>query len=312
MLNRGNYRSWVFEEEGAKLSFEKTLFEACERCGWVLHAYAVMGNHYHLALETPEPNLSEGMRWLQSVFATRFNRYRKEAGHVFQGRFKSVVVEDFQRLGWLCHYVNLNPVRAGVCDLPGLRSYRWCGYRLLWDKRKRPAFLSFEACLESAGSLADTATGRAKYSQYLAWLSEDEPRRKAMQFDLMSKGWALGASEFKRALLEDEKSMRACMELGVSDARAMRETAWEGMLDRCLRALSLDRPDCFAAKKSAGWKVAIACRMKETALCRNGWLAERLHMGTEYAVSRYVAEYRRGERREAETPMLELTARVQD
>ncbi|MDA1069207.1 MAG: transposase, partial [Verrucomicrobia bacterium] len=60
VINRGNYRSWVFETEGSRKSFEKTLLEACKRSGWILHAYCVMGNHYHLAVETPEPNLSEG------------------------------------------------------------------------------------------------------------------------------------------------------------------------------------------------------------------------------------------------------------
>ncbi len=74
MLNRGSYRKWIFEDDGAKMSFEKALFETWERAGWVLHAYCVMDNHFHLALETPEPNLSEGMRLLQSVFSIRFNK----------------------------------------------------------------------------------------------------------------------------------------------------------------------------------------------------------------------------------------------
>ena len=76
VLNRGNYRSWIFEDDGVKKSFEKSLFETCQKTGWILHAYCVMGNHYHLALETPEPNLSEGMRFLQSIFAIRFNKFR--------------------------------------------------------------------------------------------------------------------------------------------------------------------------------------------------------------------------------------------
>ena len=107
VLNRGNYRSWIFEDEGAKSSFEKCLFEACERSGWILHAYCVMGNHYHLAIETPLGNLSSGMKWLQGVFATRYNRFRKERGHLFQGRYKSILVEGGERLAWLCHYIHL-------------------------------------------------------------------------------------------------------------------------------------------------------------------------------------------------------------
>ena len=77
VINRGNYRSWIFESEGARVSFVKCLQEACEAMGWRLHAWVLMGNHYHLCLETPEANLVEGMRWLQSTFANRFNRFRK-------------------------------------------------------------------------------------------------------------------------------------------------------------------------------------------------------------------------------------------
>ena len=74
-------------EGGAAAAFEKTLFEACEKCGWRLHAYVIMTNHYHLAMETPEANLVEGMRWLQGTFGNRFNACRKERGHVFQARY---------------------------------------------------------------------------------------------------------------------------------------------------------------------------------------------------------------------------------
>ena len=64
LLGRGNYRSWIFEDQGAKLAFENCLFEACEWTGWIIHAYCIMGNHYPLALETPSANLSDGMKWL--------------------------------------------------------------------------------------------------------------------------------------------------------------------------------------------------------------------------------------------------------
>lgn len=85
VYSRGNYRMHIFHDEGAKKAFRMCLVEACEKSGWVLH-YALTGNHSHLALETPRANLVEGMRWFQSTFAKRFNRFRSEQGHVFQGR----------------------------------------------------------------------------------------------------------------------------------------------------------------------------------------------------------------------------------
>ena len=106
VINRGNYRSRIFESEGARKSFVGTLRECCEAQGWCLHAWCLMSNHYHLLLETPEPNLVDGMRWLQSVFANRFNRFRKENGHVFQGRYKSIVLED-AAMGPVAHYIHL-------------------------------------------------------------------------------------------------------------------------------------------------------------------------------------------------------------
>jgi REP element-mobilizing transposase RayT len=85
IISRGNYRKELFLHEKTGEAFERTIFEAAERCGWKLYAYVIMSNHYHLVIETPEPNLVEGMKWLQSTFATRFNRLYNERGHVFQG-----------------------------------------------------------------------------------------------------------------------------------------------------------------------------------------------------------------------------------
>lgn len=138
-----------------------------------------MGNHYHLALETPRANLSEGMKWLQGVFASRYIRYRKGLGHLFQGRFKSIVVEDGERFAWLCHSIHLNPFRAGIADVKGLKSYEFSSYHRLWKPGARSRSLEFSSCLEGCCGLRDTPTGRRKYEEYLLWLSEDEPRQKA-------------------------------------------------------------------------------------------------------------------------------------
>ena len=99
VINRGNYRAYVFKSVGARQAFEDCLFAACARSGWLLHAFVIMGNHYHLAVETPQGNLVAGMQWLQSTFANRFNQLRGERGHLFQGRYKSLLVEESAALG---------------------------------------------------------------------------------------------------------------------------------------------------------------------------------------------------------------------
>src|SRR5690606_4317030 len=125
VINRGNYRADIFGTEGARAAFESCLFEACGKSGWVLHAYVIMRNHYHLALETPAGNLVAGMQWLQATYANRFNKLRNERGHLFQGRYKALLVEPDGALGQVCDYVHLNPVRAGVVPVERLDEFRY-------------------------------------------------------------------------------------------------------------------------------------------------------------------------------------------
>jgi len=310
VINRGNYRQWIFEDEGAKRAFEATLFEACERAGWVLHAFCIMGNHFHLALETPDGNLTVGMRWLQSVFATRFNRFRKESGHLFQGRFKSLIVEDVERLAWLCHYIHLNPVRAGLCSVEALPGHRWSSIWHLHNPKERPSFLKFEACLGESGGWRDDRAGRERYGRYLAWLVEDLPAQKAMAFAQMSRGWALGSREFKKSLVAEERQARVVLRQTQTDATEARELAWQSQVERCLKALGKGVQDVSRDRKSADWKVAVAGHMKANGLCTNRWLAKELNMGVEFAVSRYVGEMAAGKRDGAGALESVLTAKI--
>jgi REP element-mobilizing transposase RayT len=114
VINRGNYRQDLFRSRGAAEAFERMPGEAAERFGWRIHAYVVMRNHFHLAVEIAEPDLGEGMKWLQGTWVRRFNGYRHLVGRPFQGRYKALLVEPGQALGQVGHYIHLNPVRAGV------------------------------------------------------------------------------------------------------------------------------------------------------------------------------------------------------
>lgn len=299
VINRGNYRSWIFEDNGAKHAFEKCLFEACERAGWVLHAYCIMGNHYHLAIETPEPNLSEGMRWLQSVYANRYNRFRKERGHLFQGRFKSILVGDSDRLAWLCHYIHLNPVRAGIHEVSQLKDYAFSSYPKLFKKATRESFMNCETFLEGAGGLKDTPAGRRKYAQYLDWLDKNDQAQKDAAFEKMSKGWAIATKDFKKAVVADKRNRLASIETGDKDFAEIREETWEADLERCMKALGKSRKDCEKDPKSSDWKTAIATYLKNKHLCKNPWLSNHLNMGAPAGVSRYCSELRSGSRKQA-------------
>ena len=111
---RGNARGDIFPDDEDRSLFLAVLAEAVIRFGWLCHAYCLMDNHYHLLIETPHGNLSPGMRQINGVYTQRFNRCHARTGHLFQGRFKAILVERDSYLLELCRYIVLNPVRAGM------------------------------------------------------------------------------------------------------------------------------------------------------------------------------------------------------
>lgn len=308
VISRGNYRAPIFAEEGARRAFLDCVFAACDKAGWRLHAYVVMSNHYHLALETPQGNLSEGMRWLQSTFANRFNRFRGEQGHVFQGRYKAILVEDFDGLGAVAHYIHLNPVRAKSVTIERLSNYRHSSYWMVEHPKSRPACLELLTCLSAAGDLKDHAAGRKKYLEYLSWLSENEAARKQLKFETMSKGWALGGAAFKKALAQDHRDLlaRGSEGFGRENQEAL-ELVWAELLDRCIDTLRKKQSDSTVTRKGADWKVAIAAHLKATTTATNPWLADKLNMGVSAGVSRYVGELQSGLRPNAAAFMKRLS-----
>jgi REP element-mobilizing transposase RayT len=230
VINRGNYRAAIFKTEGARAAFELCLFEACRKSNWVLHAFVVMGNHYHLALESPEANLVTGMQWLQATFANRFNKLRGERGHLFQGRYKALLVEEGGPLGQVCHYIHLNPVRAGLVAAERLKEYRYSSYWYLGHPKARPPCLDFRMALSEAGELADTPAGRQKYGDYLAWQAAEGPVGRNKAYVSLSQGWALGTKEFKVALAKDHALAADARAWTTGGARELREDRWAGLL----------------------------------------------------------------------------------
>jgi putative transposase len=149
ITSRGNARLPVFEDGHDRGQFFLILEEVVKRHNWLCHAYCLMDNHYHILVETVEGNLSLAMRHLNGVYTQRFNRRHHRVGHVFQGRFKSVLVEKESYLLELCRYVVLNPVRAGIVKHPG--AYRWSSYKSTAGLVKAPPFLTVHWILAHFG-----------------------------------------------------------------------------------------------------------------------------------------------------------------
>ncbi|WMN60889.1 transposase [Pseudoalteromonas xiamenensis] len=111
VTSRGNERQTIYRDEDDFARFLAVLMSVCERFNWVIHSYCLMTNHYHLLVETPDANLAKGMRQLNGVYTQQFNRKYQRVGHLFQGRYKSILVDKDSYLLELCRYIVLNPVR---------------------------------------------------------------------------------------------------------------------------------------------------------------------------------------------------------
>jgi len=290
VINRGNYRSFIFETAGARKSFLECLDTCCASQGWILHAWVLMGNHYHLCVETPNPNLVEGMKWLQSTFANRFNRFRKVNGHVFQGRYKAILL-DGEAIGPVCHYIHLNPVRAGLTVCSDLENYEPGSFNRLWHPRRRRAHESFESVLAAAGGLKDSRSGRQRYRDYLEWLSQEDAEKKRLGFEKMCRGWIKGGKEFREAVLADLKD-QVSVRVSEAEAAEIREPRWRRATADLLSFMGKTEADLRSSAKSAAWKVAMARLLRERYLAPNRWIAEHLHMGRVSTVQSAVSRFR--------------------
>ena len=145
VTSRGDRQENVYETDDDRNKYLSILCDVCNRFNWEVHAYCLMSNHYHLLIETHEANLSKGMRQLNGVYSQAFNRSHGLVGHVFQGRFKSILVEKESYFLELSRYIVLNPVRAGMVD--SAAQWPWSSYRQTIGLENRQAFLNVEYVL---------------------------------------------------------------------------------------------------------------------------------------------------------------------
>lgn len=189
VISRGNAGDLIYKTRHDGEKFLEYLAKAVERFGIYIHTFCLMTNHYHLLIETPEPNLSRAMQWLNVSYATYFNYKRNRRGHLFQGRFKSILVDADGYLKHLSRYIHLNPVRAKMVDAAA--DHPWSSYPAFIGKISAPEWLSVNWLLGQFGDKRKIA--QRKYRQFV---EQADIKTLANPSSKIVSGLILGDDEF--------------------------------------------------------------------------------------------------------------------
>jgi len=263
-----------------------------------------MGNHFHLLLETPSPNLVAGMQWMMGVYAQGWNRRRKRRGHVFQGRYKSVIVDNEHRsegyFRTVADYIHLNPVRAGLVGGDTklkLNSYVWSSASF-YGRKSPPWWLETGRVLEEFELSADKSGARS-YASYLearcvnkAALVNDESLK------ILRRGWCVGSVSFRKKvmdMLSEQDAIPASTESLSSDALKDLNTAQaEALATRALEALGMpiEANDLYGWGKFKMEKDLIIALLRQFTPVSNKWIAKRLGIGHPSRISIAVRKVR--------------------
>ena len=289
VMARGNQGRAIYRDDRDRKRFIETLGEACGKTGWRIHAYVLMGNHYHLLAETPEGNLVAGMKWLQGTYTQRYNGRHQVRGHLFQGRYKAVPVEA-DHAGYLevvSTYIHLNPARAGLIHVgqQKLKDYHWSSYPgYVQAGRGAPDWLERERVM---GALRLAPGNRRGYEAYLesrvlelglkAGRLELEAKWKALR-----RGWYAGEETFGAKLREQIGRLLAGRRRESHSGAGKREhgeRAAEQLLQAGLAKLGLTAEGLQRGRKVTGEKAALSQWLRERTTVSLRWVSGRLGMG---------------------------------
>lgn len=299
VMSRGDRREDIFRDDLDRESFLQTLADSCVKTGWQVHAFCLMTNHFHLVVETPEPNLVAGMKWFLGTYTARFNRRHKLSGHVFAGRYKSLLVGGGGGyLRTVCDYVHLNPVRAKLVPPDAaLRSYRWSSLPLtLLPLEQRPAWLRVDRMLGESGIQQDDAAGRSELERRLESRRDDASE----EFDDVRRGWCFGDEQFRQELLTRVEGSAGSHHFG-SEIHEAAEAKASRIIDEELRRAVWSGAELKLRQKGDPQKVMIARRLRSETTVTLQWIAAQLHMGTKTHLSHLLYWQRRAES-ENQTP----------
>jgi len=324
VMTRGDGGKEIFIGQEDHESFLYWLERVCGGHGWRVHAWVLMGNHFHLLLETPEPNLSAGMRVLLGTFSQAWNIRHQRRGHVFQGRYKAVPVtgeraQDAHYFKCVADYIHLNPARAGLTGgrRGVLAGYPWSSLRH-YAKGDAPEWQPLERVLD-AFRLSHERRGRAAYLDWLeARAAHDGGKIDEKSMQALRRGWYLGEESFKDKLLNLMDQAGARIRKKGSAAGAAVRAYDEREAQRIIRvvggALGLPQSagELRLLRKGDPRKVTCATLVKGRTAMSNEWLASRLAMGHPASMSQLVNRSRKDEKNQKSLKKYEKILKSKD
>lgn len=293
LMNRGDRRESIFNDDTDRQLFLDTLGETCAKTEWQVHALCLMPNHFHLVAETPDANLVAGMKWFLGTYAALFNRRHKLSGHLFSGRYKSLIVESSGDgyLKTVCDYVHLNPSRAKLVS-PGqaLSTYPWSSWpEYLKRPTRRWSWLRVDRLLGEHRIPKDSAAGRRHLEEAL---EERRQCEEVEEYKRIRRGWFFGTNSFRRELLE-QTSERVGEHHYAGERLANGEEKARRILDAELKRLGWGDADLRERRKGDPEKVRIARRLRQETIMTLKWVAQELHKGAWTNVSNLLSAMRR-------------------
>lgn len=282
VFNRVNPGSDVFSGPAAARLFEDCLLQARSEFGWRLHAYCIVREGFHIALETPRANLVAGMHWFQSTFAKRLRDDIGATGPLFQGRYRALPVEKGVPLANLANYIHLRPADTGVVQAELVPLFRWSSLRRI-IRRDCPDYLSPSEWIGHVRELEVAPDRLAAYAPLLVRMARDPERHVAIGMRGMMRGPVIGSRDFRNAI-------------PVLASAPPGEAHWHAMLDRLLGTNGKTREDIESDAKGATWKIELALELRTEAGAPLDWIARELGMGTVNTVSHHLWLARRAAR----------------
>lgn len=282
VMNRGDRREPIFVDDNDRELFVETLGQTCEKCGWQVHAFCLMPNHFHLVVETPRANLVAGMRWFLGTYTARFNRRHRYFGHLFSGRYKSLVV-DGSGSGYLktvCDYVHLNPVRAKLLiDEQRLKEYRWSSWpEYLKKPSKRLPWLRVSRLLGEWSISGDTSAERRHLEAGMEQRRQLEAGQENGDWKRLRRGWCFGPKKFKDELLEWIEAEQGQYHYG-EELRESDEQKAERLVAQTLSKWRWNESELKARRKGDAKKAQLAAQLRAETTMTWPWIANRLAMG---------------------------------